>query len=173
MAGMFRELRADEIECRVSQIVESKKGPGVILLLYKDARTDANVLDETLGQANWQCKFYECKGNLFCSVGIRINEEWIWKDDCGSESNTERQKGEASDAFKRACFKFGLGRELYTAPLIWVDGNNCEKLFQDNGKYKCYDKFNVRLIKYKDGAITGIGIENQKHVMVYTYGDMS
>ena len=173
MAGMFRELQADEIECRVSQIVESKKGTGVILLLYKNARTDSTLLDDTVGEENWQCRFYECKGNLFCSVGIRINNEWIWKDDCGSESNMEKQKGEASDAFKRACFKWGLGKELYTAPLIWVDSSDCEKLSKDDyGKWKCFDRFNVRLIAYEDEEISDLVIENSKHVVVFTHGDM-
>ena len=173
MAGMFRELRADEIECRVSQVVQRERNSGVILLLYKDARTDANVLDETVGEANWQNRFYECKGNLFCSVGVKIKYadgkgEWIWKDDCGTESRSEAQKGEASDAFKRACFKWGLGRELYTAPLIWVNAADCEKL-KDG---KCYDRFTVRLIDYDGGNISKLVIENQKHNVVFTYGDL-
>ena len=109
----FRELRADEIECRVGTV--SKQGKGVSLLLYKDARCDANILDETVGPENWQCEFYECKGTLFCKVGIAIDrgsdfKEWVWKDGAGSESIMEAKKGEASDAFKRACFKWGLGR---------------------------------------------------------------
>lgn len=174
MAGMFGPLRADEIECRVSQIVETKKGVGVILLLYKDARTDANLLDEVMGQDGWQCKFYECKGNLFCSVGLKIGDEWLWKDDCGAESNTERQKGEASDAFKRACFKWGLGRELYTSPLIWIDSEDCEKLYQDNsGKWKCYDKFKVRLIEYNNGSISKLVIDNSHGIVVYSYDEIN
>ena len=172
MSGMFRELRADEIECRVSRIVETKQGPAVTLLLYKDARTDANILDETVGQADWQVKFYECKLNLFCSVGIKIGDEWIWKDDCGAESNMEKQKGEASDAFKRACFKWGIGRELYTAPTIWIDGKDCETLKKDDyGKWKCYDRFKVRLITYEDGNIKDLAIENSKtHNVVFSKG---
>lgn len=119
----FRDLNADEIEVRV----QSVKQNGVILLLYKNARCDMNILDETVGAANWQREHYECKGNLFCRVGINVNfdkpdkpERYIWKSDCGVESNTEAQKGEASDSFKRACFNWGIGRELYTSPFIWV-----------------------------------------------------
>ena len=172
MAGMFRELRADEIECRISRIVETERGPQGVLLLYKDARTDAKVLDETVGCENWQNKYYEVKGNLFCSVGLRINNEWIWKDDCGTESNTEKQKGEASDAFKRACFRFGLGRELYTAPQIWVDGGDCKTLKQDKyGNWKCYDRFKVRVITYDGGSIKDLAIENAKtNVVVFSKG---
>lgn len=107
----FRELRADEIECRVGTV--SKQGKGLSLLLFKDARVDANILDETVGPENWQCEFYDCKGTLFCKVGIAIDrgedfKEWVWKDDAGSPSNMEAAKGEASDAFKRACFKWGM-----------------------------------------------------------------
>ena len=97
----FRELAADEIECRVGTV--SQQGKGLSLLLYKDARSDCNILDETVGSENWQCKFYEKKGTLFCSVGIRVARQdgscdWVWKDDAGSPSNMEAAKGEASDA---------------------------------------------------------------------------
>ena len=100
----FRDLQADEIEVRV----QSVKANGLVLLLYKNARCDMNILDETVGVENWQREHYECKGNLFCRVGIKSDGgEWVWKADCGTESNTEAQKGEASDSFKRACFNFG------------------------------------------------------------------
>jgi hypothetical protein len=101
-----------------------------------------NILDETVGAENWQREHYECKGNLFCRVGIAVPHtvehgvmyEWVWKSDCGVESNTKVQKGEASDSFKRACFNWGIGRELYTAPFIWVNADKCNI---KNGK--CYD----------------------------------
>ena len=114
----MRPLRANEIEVRIGQIYEK----GVSMLLYKNARTDMQILDETFGPMGWQCKYKEVKGNLFCSIGILSPEydEWIWKEDCGTESNTEKEKGEASDAFKRAGFRWGIGRELYTAPFIWL-----------------------------------------------------
>lgn len=107
----FRELRADEIECRVGTV--SKNGTGLSLLLYKTSRTDQDILDETVGPENWQCKFYECKGTLFCSTGIRVerddgSHEWVWKDDAGSPSNMEAAKGEASDARKRSGFAWGM-----------------------------------------------------------------
>ena len=118
MGLSFRLLRADEIECRVGI---HKKGKGITLLLYKDARCDMELLDETVGAEKWARKHYECKGNLFCSVGISDEVgEWVYKDDCGAESNTEKEKGEASDSFKRACVNWGIGRELYTAPFIWI-----------------------------------------------------
>ena len=165
----FRALNADEIECRVGTV--SKNGKGLSLLLYKDARCDANILDETVGPENWQCKFYEHKGTLFCSVGVRFTREdgtseWVWKDDAGSPSNMEAVKGEASDAFKRACFKWGIGRELYTAPFIWVPSTKCNINPQGN-KFACYDKFKVAKVAVSEDdrgrrRISGIRIVNEK-----------
>ena len=153
----FRDLRADEIECRVQSVKEN----GLVLLLYKDARVDMNILDETVGSSNWQREHYECKGNLFCRVGIGISRqdgtsEWVWKSDCGTESNTEAQKGEASDSFKRACFNWGIGRELYTAPFTWIPADKCNI---KNGK--CYDKFFVEKILIENKQITGLAIYNE------------
>lgn len=152
---IFRDLTADEIEVRV----QSVKTNGLVLLLYKDARVDMNILDETVGAENWQREHYECKGNLFCRVGIKCGKterpEWVWKSDCGVESNTEAQKGEASDSFKRACFNWGIGRELYTSPFIWADAKNCNI---NNGK--CYDRFIVEKIIIEDKKIMAISIIN-------------
>lgn len=114
----FPKLSASDIECRVG----TSNSNGSSLLLYKDARVDQRILDQVVGQFNWQREHYEVKGNLYCRVGIYDEDknEWVWKADCGTESNTEKEKGEASDSFKRACFNWGLGRELYTAPFIWI-----------------------------------------------------
>ena len=159
----FRELRADEIECRVQSVKEN----GLVLLLYKDARVDMNILDETVGASNWQNKFYEHKGILFCSLGINTNyakpelsDRWVWKDDAGVESNTEAEKGNASDARKRAGFAWGIGRELYTAPFIKIAPDSLAKLKQVNGKWKCYDSFEVEGIKIENKRITGLAIRN-------------
>lgn len=169
MSGMFRELRADEIEARVQMCRET----GVSLLLYKDARCDMNILDETVGQFGWQRQHKELKGNIYCGVGIhRTDGEWAWKWDCGAESNTEKEKGEASDSFKRACVNWGIGRELYTSPFIWIDAKDCKTLKQDDrGNWKCYDRFSVRDIGYYDGAIDYLVIENDRHIIVYQKGD--
>lgn len=165
----FRDLRADEIECRVQQVKEN----GLILLLYKDARVDMNILDETVGASNWQREHYECKGNLFCRVGICVETkkgesifpEWVWKSDCGTESNTEAQKGEASDSFKRACFNWGIGRELYTAPFTWIPAEKCNI---KNGK--CYDKFIVEKIVIENKQIVALAIWNTtKNVRAFVW----
>lgn len=119
----FRTLRADEIDCRVAQCTLTDYRQGVQLLLYKDARVDMDILDETVGAMNWQRSHQEIKGNLYCNISIydKDKNEWVTKQDCGVESNTEKEKGEASDASKRSCFNWGIGRELYTSPTIFVE----------------------------------------------------
>lgn len=117
----FRNLRADEIEVRVGE----KRNGKMSLLVYKDARVDANILDETVGQFGWSCQFKEEKGTLFAGIALKAEDgTWIWKWDAGAPSNFEKEKGEASDAFKRAAFKWGIGRSLYTAPKIMVPESN-------------------------------------------------
>lgn len=170
----FRNLTADEIEVRVQSIKQKKGTPmGAILLLYKNARCDMKILDETVGAENWQREHYDCKGNLFCRVGIRTClkdnaavAEWVWKSDCGVESSTEAQKGEASDSFKRACFNWGIGRELYTSPFIWIEANKLE--IYDSGRkdkwgntiFATNDRFSVEKIIIENGIITALSIWN-------------
>ena len=129
--NMFRNLKADEIECRIGSISEGK---GLSLLLYKDARCDMRILDETLGPNNWQREHKEIKGNIYCGVGIWDEEksQWIWKWDCGAESYTEKEKGESSDSFKRSCVNAGIGRSLYTSPFIWINSTDCS-IINKNG----------------------------------------
>lgn len=164
----FRLLNADEIECRVATVSEK----GCSLLLYKDARADMNLLDETLGYENWQRKHELINGNLFCSVGIKVDGEWIWKQDVGTESNTEAEKGQASDAFKRACVNLGIGRELYTAPFIWIGNDGVRLTEGKNGKTSTYDKFKLTHIAYDDkGNITELKIKNiSTGKQVFTFG---
>lgn len=167
----FRDLRADEVDCRIGTISEK----GLTLLLFKDARVDMAILDETVGAENWQRKHYEVKGNMFCSVGICCgaieNPQWIWKDDCGTESNTEKEKGEASDSFKRACFNWGIGRELYTSPFIWINATDFAMTKNASGKCATYDKFVVKEIQIVDKVITKLTIVNSKtSKVVYKFG---
>jgi hypothetical protein len=151
----FRQLRADEIDCRVAQI----KPNGLSLLLYKDARCDMNILDETVGPMNWQRKHGRDNANCIVSIWDEDKKQWIEKEDTGTESNTEAEKGLASDSFKRACFNWGLGRELYTAPFIWVSSEKCRIEQKGNG-FTTYDKFAVEKIVVDKGIITGLSIIN-------------
>lgn len=117
-APMFRTLDASEIDARVSTV--TKKGCSI--LLYKNARVDMNILDETFGNMNWRRSHQLIGDRLYCTVEIwdAEKQQWISKQDVGTESYTEKEKGQASDSFKRACFNIGIGRELYTAPFIWI-----------------------------------------------------
>lgn len=152
----FRLLRADEIDCRVAQIKEN----GLTLLLYKDARCDMAILDETVGAMNWQRAHGRDNANCVVSIYDSDKQMWVSKEDTGTESNTEAEKGLASDSFKRSCVNWGIGRELYTAPFIWVKSDACEIKKNQNGKPVCYDKFEVLSIDYKDGRISDLEIYN-------------
>lgn len=156
----FRLLRADEIDCRVSQVNQY----GVGLLLYKDARCDMNILDETVKPMNWQRDHKELKGNIYCGVSIydEYIDRWVTKWDCGKESYTESEKGEASDSFKRACFNWGIGRELYTAPNMFVFAKDLKTLKGEGQKWTCKDSFKVTEIEYIDKKIVYVKILNLK-----------
>ena len=168
MARMFRFLTADEIEVKVKQVKEN----GLVCLLYKTARTDMDLLDETVGADNWTNDYREIKGNLYAGIGIRQKDgSMVWKWDCGIESREDgegnEKKGEASDAFKRAGFRWGIGRELYTSPFVWIKEDKAEikQVGTDkNGKplCKCFDKFSVEKIAYDEnsGRIIGLAIRN-------------
>lgn len=168
MARKFRFLEAEEIECRVAQCSDK----GVQLLLYKTARTDAALLDEVYPDA-WQNDFKVIDGKMYGGIGIKVSGEWLWRWDCGTESNMEAEKGEASDAFKRAGFKWGIGAELYTSPFIWVKPDACKLVPQNNGSVKCYDRFKVAGIDYdENGRISFLAIDNvSKHCAAFLFGD--
>lgn len=136
METNIRLLTKDDIEVKVKQITAK----GALGLLYKTARVDRQILDDTFGALNWQNKFDVINGNLYCSIGVYNPDikDFVWKSDCGVESQTEAEKGEASDAFKRAGFKWGIGVELYNSPFIWL---NVPTAKDDNGKWQLADRF--------------------------------
>lgn len=163
----FRALTAGDIECRVSTVSDK----GCSLLLYKDARCDMKILDETVEPENWKRSHELINGNLFCNVSIwdEGKKEWVTKQDVGTESYTEKEKGQASDAFKRACFNWGIGRELYTAPFIWIKSGDVT-LAQKNGKSTTYDKFSVEQIIVENGEIKALSIRNDSlHKRVFLF----
>ena len=164
MKYLFRDLKAEEIDVRVATVNDK----GVTLLLYKDARVDEDILDETVGPYNWQR--IHLRDNANCIVELWDNDKhlWIRKEDTGIESYTQKEKGLASDSFKRACFNWGIGRELYTAPFIWIGADKC-KIQESKGKLTTYDKFYVEKIEITDKVITGLSIKNQDHKRVFIY----
>lgn len=166
----FRDLKANEIDCRVSQINEK----GLSLLLYKDARVDMDILDETVGAMNWQRKHTRENANCIIEIWDEEKKEWIGKEDTGTESFTEKEKGLASDSFKRAGFNWGIGRELYTAPFIYIPvvdaKNETNFVLEDKqGKKTTKTKFYVEAIEITNKEITGLAIKNNKGKRVFVY----
>lgn len=167
----FRTLKANEIDVRVAQIDKS----WCTLLLYKDARVDMNILDETVGSMNWQKKYLRDNANCIVSIWDDEKKQWIDKEDTGTESFNEAEKGLASDSFKRACFNWGIGRELYTAPSIFIfprkdmvkqKADEEPKEFYLNektNKYTTKTRFYVDYIDYdKDRNIQNLIIRDHK-----------
>ena len=155
----FPLLTKDDIELRIGQM--SKDGTKASLLLYQDARCAMKYLDQVVGAMNWQKRYYEVRGLVLCSIGIYDEErkEWVWKDDTGSSGSIEEEKSIISDSTKRAVVAWGLARELYTAPDIWVKINSK------------YDKFKVASISYNENReIKTLEIANEKNEIVYSYG---
>lgn len=146
----FRLLKASEIDCRIATVNQK----GVSVLLYKDARVDQNILDETVGPMNWQRAHSRDNANCTVSLWDDSKGQWVSKEDTGTESYNEKEKGLASDSFKRACFNWGIGRELYTAPFIWIPAGDCKivdtgrKDAKGNTVYTCYNRFEVSRIGY-------------------------
>jgi hypothetical protein len=161
---MFRKLYASEFDARVSTINKN----GCSLLLYKDARVDQNILDETFGIFGWKRSHQLIGDRLYCTVEVWDDDkkQWISKQDVGTESYTEKEKGQASDSFKRACFNLGIGRELYTAPFIWITPDKVN-ITEKDGRYTTTDRFAVESIGYSDdGNINKIVIINTKKGIV-------
>lgn len=164
---MFRNLRADEIELRVGTATAN----GFSLLLYKDARCDMNILDETVGAMNWKRSHSRENANCTVSLWDAEKKEWVSKEDTGAESFTEKEKGLASDSFKRACVNWGIGRELYTAPFIWIKGHTQP----NNGRYKTdgFDRdLKVSVIEYdENNNISNLVITGKSSEVVWKYGE--
>lgn len=153
MTNTFRLLKPTEINARVNQVFQTEKWTGVSILLYKDARVDMALLDEVYGPLNWQVTYHTIGASLYCQIDIWDDAKgmWVGKMSNGTESNMEAEKGQASDAFKRAGFMVGIGRELYTAPDILVTLDPSE-VYTDKktGKPKTNVRFIVDDIGYNE-----------------------
>ena len=163
----FRLLRADEIDVRIAMV----QSWGISLLLYKDARCDQNILDETVGSMNWQRHHNRDNANCIVSIWDEAKQQWIEKEDTGTESNTEREKGLASDSFKRACFNWGIGRELYTSPAMFVKPNKLKTFKNENGRFTCKDRFRVNDIIYSGKKIVKVDVLNESTGEILVFGE--
>ena len=164
---LIRLLKASEIECRVGTVNEK----GLCLLLYKDARVDQRILDETFTPFGWTRAHQSIDGNLYCTVSVYDDRTgmWISKQDVGSASFAEKEKSLASDSFKRACFNWGIGRELYSAPFIWISAGKVQ-IQERDGRYYCNERFSVQSISYnEEREITAFQIAAGNGRIVYEY----
>lgn len=165
----IRLLRAEEIECRAATVNEK----GASLLLFKDARVDQKILDETFGPFGWKRSHQCIDGNLYCTVEIWDHEkkQWIAKQDVGIPSYSEKEKGQASDSFKRACFNWGLGRELYTAPFIWIPAGKVN-IQKKGNRYVINERFRVQKIGYNEKReIMELALVDSRGQKVYEWKD--
>ena len=163
----IRLLNADEIECRIAVINEK----GLNLLLYKDARVDQRILDETFGMFGWKRSHQSIDGNLYCTVEIRDREtgEWIAKQDVGTTGYAEKEKSQASDSFKRACFNWGIGRELYSAPFIWIPASKVQIQKKEN-RFYCNENFHVSSITYSESReIAGLELASDRGGTIFEW----
>lgn len=169
----FRNLKPDEIDVRINQIASNY----CTMLLYKDARCDMNILDETVGATNWKREHTRENANCIVSIYDSEKKEWVSKEDTGTESFSEAEKGLASDSFKRACVNWGIGRELYSSPSIITfprqdmvaKGKDSEFFLNDKGKYTTKTYFYVELIDYDDNDnISDLIIRDNKNNIRFT-----
>lgn len=160
----FRTLKASEIDVKPQTVKEN----GFSLLLYKNARVDMELLDEVVGPLNWQRKHSRDNANCIVSIYDEDKKIWVEKEDTGTESFTEKEKGLASDSFKRACFNWGIGRELYSTPSIWI--NESKYITKNNnGKLGLNSKFYVKSIEYENRNIIHLEITDNKNNLVFKY----
>ena len=165
----FRDLRPEEIEVRVGNIIKDKNGnpKAFQLLLYKTSRTDMAILDETFGTFGWRNHFYQVKNTMVCSIEVYDEKtgQWINKDNGGDDDFTvEQVKAELSDSLKRAGSTLGIGRKLYTASKIYM----VVDITEDNTTKSYYQ---VKEIEYDETSITKLVVINKKtKEEVITYG---
>ena len=147
---LFRKLKASEIETKVK---ETYTNGGIALAIYKDARVDANILDETFGPMDWKKEYSNGNRNCVVSIWDKEKSQWISKEDTGEG----KDKALASDSFKRACFAWGIGRELYTGPHIYFSPSEISEDFQQKP-----DRFEVTAIEYGEDTnmIVSINVLN-------------
>ena len=161
----IRLLSKEDIEVRVAQTLAGNNKVRVNLLLYKNARVDMKIMDELFTPMGWKRTHKLIGDRLYCCVEVYNPEtkEWICKEDVGVESNTEAEKGQAYDSFKRACVNWGIGRELYTAPKITIELNENEDTKDQNSRIKVWAYFSVKSIGYdpKTRTITSLEIQDK------------
>ena len=172
--GLSRPLTIEDVDFRVQSI---NNGGYATILAYKDARVDMNRLDEVAGPSRWKKDYSVINNQLFCGVSIfdAETEQWVTKWDVGTESMTEKEKGLASDAFKRSCFNWGIGRELYDYPMISIK-LNANEWSKDSGRPK--QTYNLKIrdwrwhSEFTDGKLTFLAAKDEKGAVRYKFGTL-
>jgi len=167
-----KPLTAKQIDFRVQSI---NKGQYVTILAYKDARVDMERLDEVVGALNWKREHSRDNHNCTVSIYNREIEQWISKEDTGTESQADAQKGLASDSFKRACFNWGIGRELYDYPLIQFKLKDSE-VKKVGDKFRPSWNFNLRdwewYTEFVDNKLSFIACRDSRGAVRWKWGEM-
>jgi hypothetical protein len=170
LQGLRQPLSILEIDFRIQSI---NKGGYATILAYKDARSDINRLDSICTPLGWKREHTRDNHNCIVSIWDSENKHWVSKEDTGTESNTEKQKGLASDSFKRACFNWGIGIELYDYPIIQVKLNADEFEIKDG---KAYATFNLKLREwiwfnqFTEGKLNYLACKDAAGKLRFTFG---
>lgn len=128
----------------------NKEKTSAIALAYIDARDVMQRLDEVCGVDGWQNDHPHANGKTSCRIGIKINDEWVWRENGCGDSDIEAAKGAFSDSFKRAAVLWGIGRYLYDVPNVWVD------IVPYGRSYKIKNQNDPKLLKALNDAEKGI-----------------
>lgn len=172
LTKLSEPLTHDQIEFRIQSI---NKGGYATILAYKDARCDMQRLDEVCGALNWKREHSRDNRNCTVSIYNKDLDQWVGKEDTGTESNAEAEKGLASDSFKRACFNWGIGRELYDYPQIQIKLNQNEFKVEGN---KVYSTWELKLKDWdwysefgEDGKISFLAARDNNQAVRFTWGE--
>lgn len=169
ISELSKPLTKEDVELRIGSVTEK----GVSLLIYKTARTDINRLNAVCG-TKWENVHYsDTKGNICCKIAIFDKEinQWVTREDVGTESYTEKEKGSYSDSFKRAGFRWGIGTELYNAPFIWIETKTRKKASGKGFEPVNFYTSNLKIEKYE--VVNGklyLKISNKGFVVFSNFG---
>ena len=167
-------LGIEDIDFRIQSI---NNGKFATILAYKNARVDMERLDAVVGNTFWKREHLNGNANCIVSVWNGVINEWVSKEDTGTESMADKEKGLASDSFKRACFNWGIGRELYDYPRIQIRLEDSEVMETGKPKPKYRGSFDLDIKSWKwishfneNGKLEGLACKDTKGKLRFKYG---
>jgi|TARA_B110000879_G_scaffold123461_1_gene163280 hypothetical protein len=170
LKNLSKPLAIQDIDFRVQSI---NKGGYATILAYKDARVDIKRLNEVCGVLGWQREHTRDNRNCIISIWDKENKQWVSKEDTGTESMADSQKGLASDSFKRACFNLGIGIELYDYPIIQIKLNPNEFKIENQKVKQTWD---LKLKEWKwasefnGNKLVGLACKDQNDKVRFIFG---